>query len=83
MENPRLAQAPQNEETRSTATSFLESPTNLSGMYTYQREPHEESATSWNYRSQASDGIGGTCFWLSDRCKNSNRFPSSKSKTAR
>ena len=64
METPRLAQAPQNDETRSTATSFLESPTNLSGMFTYQREPHEESARSWTYRSQVSDGTGRTCFGL-------------------
>ena len=80
METPRLAQAPQNEETRSTAENFLESPTNLSGMNTYQCEPDEESARSWTYRSRVSDGTGGICFWPSDRCKNSHRFPSSKRK---
>ena len=78
METPRLAQAPQNEETRSTATNFLESPTNHSGMYTYQHEPDEESARSWTYRSRVSDGTGGICCGPSDRCKKSHGFPSSK-----
>ena len=52
----------------------------FSGMYTYQREPHEESARSWTYRSRVSDGTGGICLWPSDRCKNSHRFPPSKRK---
>ena len=82
VENPRLTQLSQNEETRNVATSFLESPTNFSGMYTYQCEPHEESARSWTYRSWVSDGIGGIC-GPSDRCRNSHRFVSSKKKTVR
>ena len=52
-------------------------------MYTYQCEPDEESASSWTYRSQVSDGTGGICCWPSDRCKNNHRFSSSKKKTAR
>ena len=83
METPRLAQAPRNEETRSSATSFLEPPTKFSGMYTYQREPNEESARSLTYKYRVSDGTGGICFGPSDRRKNSHRFPSSKRKTAR
>ena len=49
-------------------------------MCTYQREPDEESASSWTYRSRVSDGTGGICFGPSNRCKNSHRFPSSKTK---
>ena len=82
VETPRLAQAPQNKETRNTATNFLESPTNFSGMYTYQREPDKESARSWTYRSRVSDGTGGVCFGPSDRYKNSHPFPSSKKKNS-
>ena len=51
VEDPRLTQLSQNEETRNIATNFLESPTNFSGMYTYQCAPDEESARSWTYRS--------------------------------
>ena len=61
-----LSEASQNEETRNTATSFLESPTDFSGMYTYQREPEEEIAKSWTYRSRESDATGGICFLPSD-----------------
>ena len=66
VETPRLAKAPQKEETRSTAINFLESPTNPSGMFTYQREPDEESARSWTYRSRVSDRTGGICCGPSD-----------------
>ena len=81
--NSRLAQAPQNEETRSTATSFLESPTNVSEMYMYQREPDEESLRSSTHRSRVSDETGGICCGPSDRCKNGHRFPSSKTKNSK
>ena len=83
VDNPRLTQLSQNEETTNIATSFLESPTNFSGMYTYQCEPDEESARSWTYRSRVSDGIGEIFCGPSDRCRNSHRFPSSRKKTAR
>ena len=59
VENPRLTLLSQNEETRNIATSFIESPTNFSGMYTYQYEQVEESARSWTDRSRVSYGIGG------------------------
>ena len=49
-------------------------------MYTYQREIDEESARGWTCRSQVSDGTGRICFWPSDRCRNSHRFPSSQRK---
>ena len=62
------------------ATSFLKSPNNFSGMYTYQCEPDEEIARSWTYRSRVSDGTGGIFCGPSDRCRNSHRFPSSKRK---
>ena len=45
--NPRPTQLSRNEETTKIATSFPESPTNFSGMYTYQGEPYEERARSW------------------------------------
>ena len=83
VENPRHTQLSQNEETRNIPTSFLESPTNFSGTYTYQCEQDEESARSWTYRSRVSDEKGGICCGPSDRCRNSHRFPSSKKKTAR
>ena len=76
-------QASQNEETRNTATSFLTSPTDFSGMYTYQREPDEKSARSWTYRSRVSDGTGGICFRPSDRCKKAIESFLLKEKTAR
>ena len=80
VENPQLTQLSQNEETRNIATSFLEFPTNLSGRYTYQCEPDEESARSWTYRSRVSDGTGGICCGPTDRWRKSHRFPSSKKK---
>ena len=78
-----LSQISQNEETRNTATSFLDFPTDFSRMYTYLREPDEESTRSWTYRSRQSDVTGGTCFLPSDQNRNSRQFPSSKKKTAR
>ena len=49
-------------------------------MYTYQREPEEESTRSWTYRSRESDGTGGICFLLSDQYRDNHRFLSSKRK---
>ena len=62
------------------ATSFLEFPANFSGMYTYPREPDEESTRSWTYRSRELNGTGGLCSLLSDQNRNSHQFPSSKRK---
>ena len=70
----------QNEETRINLTSFLEFPTIFSGMYTYPREPDEESTRSWTYRSRESDGTGGIFFLPSDRYRISDQFPSSEKK---
>ena len=61
-------------KTGNNATSLLELPTNFSGMYTYQREPDEESTRSWTHRSRESDGTGGICFLPSDRYRNSLLF---------
>ena len=49
-------------------------------MYTYQREPDQECARSWTYRSRESDGTRGICVLPSDQHRNSHRFPSSKRK---
>ena len=49
-------------------------------MYTYQREPEEESTGNWTYRSRESDGTDGTCFLPSAQNRNSHRFPSSQRK---
>ena len=49
-------------------------------MYTYPREPDEESTRSWTYRSRESDGTGGICFLPSDKYRNSHQFTSSKRK---
>ena len=68
----------QNEETRNNSTSFLEIPTDFSGMYTYPREPDDESTRSWTYRSRESDGTGGICFLPSDHYRNTHQFPSFK-----
>ena len=38
-----LSHASQNRETRYNANSFLESPSKFSGMFTYPRQPDEES----------------------------------------
>ena len=50
----------------------------ISGMYTYKREPDEESARSWTYRSRESDGTGGICILPSDIYKNNHRFHSKR-----
>ena len=71
-----------NEETRNILTSFLEFPTNFSGMHTYPREPDEGSTRSWTYRSRESDVTGGICLVPSDQYRNSHQS-SSKKKTAR
>ena len=70
----------QNEETRNNPTSFLEIPTDFSGMHPCPREPDEENTRNWTYRTPESDGTGGICFLPSDQCRNSHRFPSSKRK---
>ena len=49
-------------------------------MYTYPREPDEETTRSWTYRSRESDETGGICFLPSDLLRNSHRFPSSERK---
>ena len=68
----------QNEETRNNPTSFLENPTDFSGMHTHPREPDEESTRSWTYRSRESDERSGICFSPSDEYRKSHQFPSSK-----
>ena len=68
------ASLPKLGKTRKNATRFLEFPTNFSGMYTYPREPDEESTRSWTYIARESDGTGGICFLSSDRYRNSHQF---------
>ena len=83
METSWISQVSQKEETRNNATSFLEIPTDFCGMYTYPREPDEESTRSWIFGSRESDGTGRICFLPSDQFRNRHQFPSSKKKTAR
>ena len=70
----------QNEESKNNLRSFLEFPTMFSRMYTYPREPDDESTRSWTYRSRESDGTGRNCFVPSDPYGNNHQFPSSKKK---
>ena len=66
VETPQITQLSQKEETRNTATSFPESPINITGMYTYERDLDEESARNWTYRSPEPDETGEICCGPSD-----------------
>ena len=57
---------------------FLRVSYQFSGIYTYQREPDEECARSWTYRSRESDETSRNRFLPSGQYKSSHRLLSSK-----
>ena len=73
----------QNEETRMNPPSFLEIPTDFSGMHTNPIEPDVGSTRNWTYRPREPDGTSGICFLPSDQYRNSHQFIPSKKKKAR